>query len=205
MGIITSADLKAYLGIEDGRDDAQIDAVVASTNQGIIEHCGRTFDKTAVASPTTRVFRPTRQGVLEVDDFWETTALVVKTDDGDDGVYETTWTINTDFILEPLNGLRHGQAWPYDTIVSINRLFPTWNRRPGVQITAAWGWAAIPASVTTAALLIGARLQKRRNSPEGVLNGFTEFGPVRISRNEDPDAFRLLGPFVHPSKAALVG
>lgn len=204
MSIITADDLKAYLGISDSIDDIQLSTAVAATNQAITEHCGRTFDKTALASPTVRLFRPECQWELKVDDFWETTALIVKTDEGDDGTYETTWTLNTDFILEPINGMRHGQTWPYDKIVAINRYFPVWNRRPGVQITAAWGWAAIPASVTSAALLIGARLFKRRTSPEGVLNGFQDFGPVRISRNEDPDAFRLLGPFVHPSKAAMV-
>lgn len=205
MAIISTPELAAHLGIPDSDDDPQINAAATATCQSIAEWCGRTFDATPSASPTVRLFRPAWQGALLVDDFWSTTGLVVKTDDNDDGAFETTWAIDTDFILEPTDGLRNGQAWPYNRIISISgRCFPTWNRRPSVQVTAAWGWSAIPAAVKQAALIKGARLFKRKNSPEGVLGGFTDFGPVRVSNREDPDVVSLLGPFRHPSVAAMV-
>lgn len=207
MSIISSSDLKSYLGITDTNDDTEIALAVAAASQAVTEWCGRTFDKTALNSETARVFRPFGQGYVKVDDFWDTTNLVVKTDDNDDGAFETTWTLDTDFILQPDNGLLHGQTWPYHAIVGLNtRVFPTWARRPAVQVTAAWGWAAIPDAVKYATLIWGGRLFKRRNSPEGVLNGFADFGIARVVSG-DPDVHRvtgLLAPFRHPSVAALV-
>ena len=205
MAIITAANLKTHLGISDTVDDTTIGYAVNAANRAVIEHCGRNFDKVATGSASARIYRACETHELAVDDFWETSALVVKTDGGDDGTFETTWVLNTDFILEPLNGLRYGQAWPYTTIRAIGgKLFPTWSRRPAVQITAAWGWTAVPDDVYEAALIKAARIWKRKNSPEGVLGGYQDFGAVRISRYEDPDVLSLLAPYVHPARTALV-
>jgi hypothetical protein len=46
--------------------------------------------------------------------------------------------------------------------------------------------------VKLAALILGARIWKRKNSPEGVLGGFQDFGAVRISSRQDPDVVNLL-------------
>lgn len=205
MAIITTANLKTHLGISDSADDTTLGWAVDAANQAVIEHCGRNFDKVATGSASARVYRAHDPHELYIDDVWETSALIVKTDTGDDGTFETTWVLNTDFILEPLNGLRYGQAWPYTEIRAIGgKLFPTWTRRPAVQVTAAWGWTAVPSAVYEAALIKASRLFKRKNSPEGVLGGWAEFGAVRISRNEDPDVVALLSPYVHPSRVSLV-
>jgi hypothetical protein len=205
MALLSTAELANHVGIDDNEDDPHLSAAAAATCQAIAEWCGRTFDTTAEADASARVFRATCQTALTVDDFWSTTGLVVKTDDNDDGTFETTWTIDTDFYLEPLNGLRHGQPWPYTELVALStRWFPAWNRRPAVQVTAAWGWASIPDAVKQAALLKGARLFKRKNSPEGVLSGFADYGPVRISSREDPDVIALLAPFRLSSAAVTV-
>lgn len=205
MAIITTSDLKTHLGITDTTDDTTLGIAVNAANQAVVEHCGRTFDKTATGSASARTYRAANAVRLTIDDTWETSVLVVKTDEGDDGVYETTWTIDTDYILEPAGGLQHGQSWPYTTLIAVGaKMFPTWTRRPGVQVTAAWGWVSVPAAVFTATLIQAARTWKRRTSPEGVLSGWAEFGAVRISRQMDPDVAALLAPFVCPSRAALV-
>lgn len=199
MAIITTANLKAHLGISDSTDDGTLGWAVDATNSAIVEYCGRTFDKTATGSASARVFDRLDACTVEVDDFWETSVLVVETDDDDDGTFETTWTINTDFVLEPLNGRRYGQTWPYETLRAVgSRRFPLL-ARPAIQVTAAWGWTAMPAPVFEAALIKAARVWKRRKSPEGVLSGFAEFGPVRVSRSEDPDVVDLLDRYEHRS------
>lgn len=203
MAVITSDDLKAHLGIEDSRDDTTIDVAARSASAYVHEFCGngREFDKTPLASPTVRVFRPKSTSLCLVDDFWETTALVVKTDDNLDGTYETTWVLDTDFIVEPLNGKLYGQTWAYYKLVALGtRAFPYpcgpySTNRPTVQVTAAWGWAAVPDPVKQTALIQGARLFKRKTSPEGVLNGFQDFGPVRVSSRIDPDLEDNLTPY----------
>lgn len=206
MAIITGADLAAHLGIPDTEDDSALDLAANAACTAVAEHCGRTFDKTALSSETARIYRVADQLWVATDDFWSITNLAVKTDDNDDGVYETTWTINTDFILEPLNRRYHGQDWAYNRIVAVGtRWFPSWNRRPAVQVTAAWGWETMPYAVKQAALIKAAKLFKRRNSAEGVLGGFGDFGPVRVSNREDPDVVALLAPYRHADVAAMVG
>ena len=203
MAIITVDELKTHLGIPDTTDEPLVGWATAAANQYVVEYCGRTFDKTAILSASARTFRPDAGCSVWTDDFWETTALVVKVDNDDDGTFEETWTITTDFYLEPLNGQLHGQTRPYYRIVpAAGRVLPTWGRRPSVQVTAAWGWAAVPAMVKHATLLQGARLFKRKDSAEGVLGGFADFTAVRVSGRIDPDVADELGPFRHPKIAA---
>lgn len=204
MAIIDSSALRAHLGLEDSDDDSTMGTAVAAACSAVAIHCGRQFDADTTA--TAKLYRPEHQGKLATDDFWTTTGLVVKTDDDDDGTFETTWTLDTDFILEPTNGERYGESLPYHEIVGLDaRSFPTWNRRPSVQVTAKWGWASVPSPVTQAALLIAARVWQRRKSPEGVLGGFQDFSAVRVSSRQDPDAMMLLAPYRHPGVVALVG
>jgi hypothetical protein len=49
--------------------------------------------------------------------------------------------------------------------------------------------------VNEAAILKAVKLFKRRDSPLGI-QGFQDFGPIRLSRQEDPDVLALLSPFM---------
>lgn len=195
MAIITSSDLKTHLGISDSTDDTTIATAVAAANQAVVRYCGRTFDRTASGSTTERVYRPRTTTLTITDDFWTTDSLIVKVDAGDDGTYESTLTITTDFIVEPLNGMEDGVAVPYRRLIATAWLFSPTHVHPSVQVKAAWGWSAVPGDVTLAALVKAARLFKRKNSPEGVLGGFADFGAVRITNREDPDVAMLLEPY----------
>lgn len=215
MAIITDADLKAWLkpgSISGTQHNTTITSAVNAVNGAVVRHCHRSFDKTAVASETAKVYSRCGEGQWRgirspyeaiVHDIWDTTNLVIKTDQGDDGTFETTWA-TTDYQLEPLNLLEGDSYSPYWRIRAVaGRTFPTSNRRAALEVTAAWGWTAVPAEVKEAALIKAARVWSRKDSPEGVA-GFGEFGAVRISKNEDPDVVSLLQPFVHPA-AVLVG
>lgn len=205
MAIITNTNLKSWLGISDSTDDTTITFAVNAANSAVVEYCGRTFDKTTSGSETARVYRPQHGRLVYTDDFWQTTNLVVKTDTTDDGSYDTTWTIGTDFVVEPANGLLYGRHTPYYRIQAVgNRDFPC-SERYTVEVTATWGWTAVPDPVTEAALIKGARLFKRKNSPEGVLGGWAEYGAVRITSREDPDCMMLLAPYRRPELVGLVG
>ena len=61
------------------------------------------------------------------------------------------------------------------------QLFPyPMNLRPGIKITAKWGWPTVPDDITQATLILGADLYKRKDSVGGVL-GLSELGAIRMS------------------------
>lgn len=199
-GIITAADLKTHLNIgtvvSDSTDDTPIGWAVAAANSSVVNYCGRTFETTTTSSASARVYRPASPTLTLTDDFWTTESLTVKLATGVDGTYPTSLTLNTDYWAEPLNGLQDGRAVPYDTLRSSTWVFPAIYAGarvyPSVQVTAAWGWAAVPDPVFEATLIFAARLFKRRTSPEGIIGGFADFGAIRITNRQDPDVAMLL-------------
>lgn len=215
MAIFTAAELEGWLkagNFTGSVHDTNVTAVTAAVESSVIRYCGRSFEKIAVSSEAARVYGWTDQGSWRgivsstcavVHDIWDITNLVVKTDDGDSGTYSTTWD-SGDYQLEPLNHLEGDSYSPYWRIRSVNgRTFPR-GKRSGLQVTAAWGWTAVPADVKQAALIKAARVFTRQTSPQGVA-GFGEFGVVRISSKTDPDVADLLQPYRHPVMTALVG
>ncbi len=180
--------VKEYLGIPSGTatEDDAIDAALAAAEDEVDNICGRTF--VVPGSATAKVFEPTNGVVVEVDDIAQTTGLVVKTDTADDGAYDKTLTLTSEYILE-------GNAAPYRIIRRVDgSTFPRYmSDRPTIEVTAYWGYAmAVPGPIVQAATVLSARLYQRRSSPLGFQAGMsTEFGPVRISRI-DPDIRTLL-------------
>jgi hypothetical protein len=203
VAIIDMAALKAYLGITDTQDDTRLTQAAAAASASVEDYCGRTFDPPGV-NATARRFRASWPAYVDVNDFEDTASLIVAVDTGDTGIY-TAWVLDTDFILEPFDGLLDGSPWPYTRLVATaGRYFPTWSRRPSVQVTAKWGWAAIPDPVTQAALIKGARIFRRKDSPEGVIAGYGDFGAIRITTKEDPDAVYLLASYQVFNAAILI-
>jgi hypothetical protein len=176
----TLTQLKSYLKITDADDDAELNDALESASREIEDYCHRQFNDAGAAS--ARVYHPDSDCLVVVDDFHTTTGLIVKTDEGDDGTYETTWT-STDYQAQPLNGVVNGvPGWPYWEIGSVTtQVFPVW-RRPSVQVTARWGWTAVPNPVHQACLIIAAETFKLKDAPFGVA-GFGEFGAVRVRDN----------------------
>lgn len=205
MAIIVDADLKTHLAISGTQHDTIVTNAVNGVNQSVVSHLGRDpSEKVAVGSETARVYYPENRCLVITDDFHDTTNLVVETDEGDDGTFETTWA-STDFQLEPLNQRENGvDGIPFYKIRAVeSRLFPTRNRRASVQITAAWGWDSVPGAVFEAALLWAARTFHRKDSPQGVA-GFNEFGAVRLT-SKDEDIAGPLKPFRRNEQILMVG
>lgn len=185
----TVAELKTRLDIGDTDDDTRLDEALQAASREIDLYCGRVFTKATTAS--ARVFRPEHCGLVYVDDFHTTTGLVVATDAGEDGTYETTITSGS-YELWPLNGVVDGQTgWPYRKIRTVNTYLPV-TGRASVQVTAQWGWDQVPGPVKEACLVIAAELFKLGDAPFGVA-GFGEFGAVRLRLNSR--AQTLLNPY----------
>ncbi len=177
----TLAEVSDMLGIRDSQDDIHLATSIEAACRWIDKLCGRRFyiDGTTPADVTARVFYPTNEYCVKVDDFASATNLVVKTDAGDDLTYESTWAIATDFELHPLNQLGPaGQAWCYNEIVAVGgRYFPA-TRRACVQVTARWGWPAVPADIKLAALQLASFCFKNKEAPLGIA-AFTDLGALR--------------------------
>lgn len=187
----TLDDLKGYLGVKDSVDDIEMTSALATASREIERYCDRQFNKATAA--TARIFRPKQGLIASVDDFWTTTDLVIKTDPGNNGTYSTVWKLS-DYELAPYNGVVDGESgWPYSRIHAVGSFaFPTNTVRAALQVTAQWGWDAVPAPVAQACLIIASETFKLKTAPFGVA-GFDQWGPVRVRNN--PIAMQLLGPY----------
>jgi hypothetical protein len=191
----TLAELKVYMGSPASVSDTLLTAALDTASREIEKTTGRQFNK--ATSATARVYYSDTPGVVWPDEFHTLTDLAIKTDEGDDGTYETTWS-SSDYQLEPLNGVVDGeQGWPYSTIRAVgSRLFPHYTgRRPPIQVTAQWGWNAVPAGVKQACLIMALEIHKMKDAPFGVA-GFEELGAVEIRAAINPTAARLLRRYV---------
>lgn len=198
-GYCTLSDLKDWVKLNDSIDDLKLERSITAASRGIDNFCDRQFWQFIGA----RVFDTCDEYLLDIDDL--TSISSVKTDDNADGTFETVWAAS-DHQLLPLNPAAEPEPGPFNKLKAIaNRTFPRPSGRASrlglVEITGTWGWPAIPESVYQACLLVTARLVKRKESPEGV-SGFDDFGVIRISSRDDPDAVRLLDPYWN---AASVG
>lgn len=186
----TVDDLKGYLNIPDAVDDVELTAALAAVSRGIEKFCRRQFNKATTA--TARLFAPGRCALATVDDFHTTTGLIIATDPGGDGAFDATWAAS-DYQLEPLNGIADGeQGWPYYRIRTLRQTFPASTGRASLQVTAQWGWAAVPDPVHQACRVLASETFKLADAPFGVA-GFGEYGVVRIRQN--PMAAAMLAPY----------
>lgn len=193
----TLAELKAFVGIPSGDtlDDTVLQLALDSAAGQIEGYCDRVFTADSVA--TTRWYEATLGGYVTVDPISTTTGLVVATDDNGDGTAETTWTLNTDFRLEPINAALGSPPAPWTRLVALGtRWFPRLQYRPGVSVTAKFGWpGTVPPQIKEATLIQASRLFKRKDAPFGVA-GSVEFGSeMRLLNEIDRDAQNLVRPF----------
>jgi hypothetical protein len=194
-GYITAQQFKDWQGIADVQDDNMIEIAINAACRSIDLYTKRRFYLDS--GVTAQVYQTNDAYSVRVDDFSTVTGLLISTDESDNGTYNQSWTITTDFVVRPSGGIIDGRSgYPFTSIEAVGgRRFPTYGNRDRVQVTAKWGWAAVPGEVTLAALIKTSRLFRRKDSPEGVAGGF-EFGAIRISKYEDPDVCQLLQSFV---------
>jgi hypothetical protein len=182
------ATLKSRLGINSDRDVQVLTSAVTAASRAIDQYCGRRFwcDTTVSA----RQYMPLRseRGVVLTHDIATTTGVVV--DFGTDGTYPTT-VAATDYQLEPFGGIGPdgNPGWPYERLELLigwfpiySGTYPTSRWRRTVQITAQWGWLAVPDPVAEACAMMAADLFHLKDNRFGVA-GVNDFGPIRVSEN----------------------
>ena len=195
-GYCTQNQLKQFNGIptSDTADDDFLDDAINAASRQIDTFCGRIFFQ---QSATARKFFTNDLYRLHVDDISTTTGLVVKYDDDDDGVYETTVSAS-EFQLLPINqvvgGILISPFYIVELISDGNHEWPLdySSNRPRAEITAKWGYSEVPEPIRQATLMLASELFAMRNAPLGVA-GVGDFGVVNIQQNRE--ITRLIAPF----------
>jgi hypothetical protein len=192
-GYCTAAEFSSWIRSDSISAQAiETELAVEAASRMIDAYCGTQFY--ADSSATARTFAAEDKWLVIVDDISTTTGLVVKTDDDGDGTFEVTWAA-ADYQLGPENALARGEAVRQIAVASSgNNTFPRWRDSRLVQVTAAWGWPAVPKQVKLACLIQSARLYKRRDAPFGTLDA-ADFGGVPVRTRLDSEAEILLQPF----------
>ena len=199
-GYCTLAQVKAALRISDTVDDTLLETSVESASRLIDGYCNRSFYSQGTA---TRIYTARDPYFCMVDDF--TSIISLKSSVLTPGTFEISWNLPggtatpVDVQLEPLNAVIEATPWSYDRLRAVGRcFFPTLTTNYGtqalVQVTAVFGWSAIPKVVEQATIIQASRLFKRLDSPLGVA-GFGEMGVMRVSRAIDPDVAMLVDPY----------
>lgn len=198
-------------GVSDTSDDAKIERSVEAASRQIDGHCGWRFWQDG--SVQAREFYAEDYCHLNLLDPLEdgdpgdgistTTGLIVKVDLDGDGTFETTLTSGTDFLLHPRNAATRTPIWPYTSLGILSdsgSYFPSGlGGRPGVQITAKYGWPAVPDDVEKACIIQAEMLFKSKDAPLGVA-GFDQMGSaMRVRSKLHPMAEALLGPYRKPA------
>lgn len=185
---VTTADFKADLAITDSSLDTLIGRLLDDASRALDRWC-EVPDGHFAAQSLTRVFditaKDAARGEVQLPALLSVTT--VKTDDTGDGVYETTWSASTDYVLYPLNTTPK-------TSLQVNRdrgrySLPAGQQR--LQIVGSWGEAeTVPSDIRRAVILQANRWRYRSKSPEGMA-GNAEVGFVKLAQL-DPDVAMIL-------------
>lgn len=198
MAYITLPELRDYIQDPGQLNEVSLQAAIDAAQIEVDTVCGRTFSADTTA--TARKFWPYGPWNACVDDFYTTTGLIVAVDINGDGTYSQTWTLDTDFYVEPINQRVGGiTGHPYNELTATRTTYYFPDRqnylytRPTIKVTAKWGWSAVPNPVKQATLIIAQKLYKLGNAPFGVA-GMDQFGVVRVGNI--PEVQNLLGPYM---------
>jgi hypothetical protein len=190
----TAAILATYMRVGDTADSVQAGFAIAAASRAIDQTCGRQFGKTG--SVEARYYTPVwdrQRGrwVVPIDDVMTTTGMLVRLDLQDDATFTDAIT---DYNLKPVNAAALGRPWT-EIVVHPDSTNTPDGTPDSVEVTATWGWTAVPDTITQACLLQSSRFLSRRDSPYGVA-GSSEMGSeMRLMDKVDPDVAVALRPY----------
>jgi hypothetical protein len=196
-GYTTLSALKAALDITDNVDNEPLEAAIEAASRQIDAHCGRGRkfwqDSTVVARKYTPILA-TRVVTADIS-----TLTSVKVDTTDDGTFDTTLTISTDFQVEPVNAAAEYPVQPWTSIRLLDGTLSSFTRlasgRPVVEVTAKFGWSAVPDAVERACVIQARSVFKSQDTTFGSFALSLDGQPLRVPAL-DPMARAQLEPFV---------
>jgi hypothetical protein len=209
----TLDELKNEKALATGQDDTTLQLSINAASRQIDNLCGWRFwlDPTPVA----QTYYPCQARWLDLmatsgmsdggaDGIATTSGLQVKVDVDQDGVFEVPLTRNVDYILAPTNAQARLPLWPFTELQIINPLGTIWFPKslygqPTIQITAQYGWPAVPDDVKKAALIQAQMLAKSKDAPFGQVEIGGLGSPLGIRGAVHPFARALLSPYMKPA------
>ena len=153
----SSIQYRAVVGMTDTGQDADILTDLTAVSRYIEGKLRRFFNKDAAA--VSRVYIPGENTIaIWVDDL-AAAPTAIKLDTGRDGLFATTLTA-TDYELLPFNAIREPEPRPYTSIsMTPWGKYSSFNEGERVQVTATFGWPAVPPAVQRATIHLTAILR----------------------------------------------
>lgn len=192
----TIAQLKSELRIPgaDTQDDTELTFAVEAASRAIDHATNRQFG--SVTPVEARIYsarwdKTWCRWVIDVDDVHSTTSLTILVDDDDDQVFDVAIT---DFRMAPVNEDNKSRPWTQIVVGSDSANVPT-KAKDTVQVTALWGWAAVPETIKAATILQAARFFYRREAPFGVAGSPSVGSEIRLLSQVDPDVAVMVRPY----------
>lgn len=190
----TTAELKSSLRIPDAVDDAELALAIAAASRDIDLYTNRQFGQVSPVQArvyTARWDRAWGRYVIDTDDISSATGLLVAVDDDDDQVFDQSITA---YRLAPVNEDEKSRPWTQIVVSSESAVQPTC-AAGAVQVTALWGWAAVPTAIKQATIFQAARFFYRREAPFGVAGSPTLGSEIRLLDRLDVDAINAARPY----------
>jgi len=192
---VTLSTLKSVLRLTDTDDDVALQLALSGASRAIDDYCGRQFGQ--LAAPAARYFTPRwdvdrRRWVVVIDDLATTTGLEVAAVGATEGTWDVALTLSTDYALLPRNAPGDSKPW---TLLVAGSSVTLPSTEDAVEITATWGWSAVPDSVEQATLIQATRFFRRKDAPFGVAGSPDIGSEVRLLARLDPDVALLLAGY----------
>ena len=188
---IATVELRTHLRIDHTGDDDELALAITTASRAVDHECNRQFGLVAAPEARTYTARPNYERglwVVDVDDFQTATGLEVEVLDV--GVVTT-------FDSEPRNAAAKGRPWTRIVFTAESEFEPSSSCRD-VEVTARWGWSAIPTAPKGATLLQAARWATRRQAPFGIAGSPDAGSEMRLLARLDPDVAVSLNGYRRP-------
>ncbi|MFA4974750.1 MAG: hypothetical protein WC683_19275 [bacterium] len=195
----TQAKLKSSLGIQSTSTyaDEDIDLAITAASRAIDNLTHRYFYLHDASNDEVFYYSPSSRLQLEIHDLVTLTSLKLDTDGN--STFETTLTVNTDFVLEPLNAVEESRPWERVRIHPNGSYALPAGYPRSVEVTGRFGWTTTPYEVEQACQILAAQLLKR--TKDSAVYGFVSLPGIEINQvarigRSDPHIMALLDPFI---------
>lgn len=205
---LTLPEFKSYIRItapNDTVDDSVLPWAITAASRAIDKCCSerqngmgarRQFGKTDTVESryyTPRWDQDLIRWVIEIDDLYSATGLVIEVDTGNDDVYGE---VITDYVLRPRNALLQQRVYTQIAVSTRSNIQPVIFPDSAKVTTDKWGWSAYPTTVKEGTAIQAHRFAKRRQSPLGTTGSPAKGTEQKIIEDVDPDIELMLKSYV---------